>query len=531
MKLVFTLCFMCIMSANINRRRIKRGATKMEPSRFWSQIDEGDNKIVIPWSIEEGHPYKAALKLWMDILSKDLGCMKTMFIEREQLNSTIWKQGILFIHDQNNNCESYVGVVPGGAMRSDIDSPEQFGAHSTWQIISTNSDALYTNTVHHEVLHALGLRHEHSYPDRDDYLQFKNGNFDHNYKKYDADDWIGTEFPFEMQSVMIYTNNDKFTKKSGEPVAFKSPRLTTTDALQIQELYCKKNPKFEYKEHVMCASPDELGFNRPVFVDRICDGIKDCHDGSDENESMFQCRKHLGCCEAYYLWDETTGNPLTKFILQPNDGLEYKGYSIFGDQPESLYPFKLFGKTFAWVIGDDILLTDEDCPPVEPFWSSAMRKRVTLECAHQRLNKDHCSKSSCDINAHCISEIDSYSCECNYGFTGDGKFCSEIIEIDECHSREHDCSENALCIDQQYGYTCQCNEGFIDRDSARPGRKCESLTPSSDCCEKFGIWFDSYKIKFEFRIMKLVFTLCFLCIMPANINRRRIKRGATKMEV
>ena len=75
------------------------------------------------------------------------------------------------------------------------------------------------NTVHHEVLHALGLRHEHTYPDRDDYLQFKNVTYDHNFKKIDADDWMETEYPFEMQSVMIYLGSDTFTKKSGEPVA------------------------------------------------------------------------------------------------------------------------------------------------------------------------------------------------------------------------------------------------------------------------------------------------------------------------
>ena len=297
MKLIFTLCFLCIISANINRSRTKRGATKLKPSQFWSQIDHGDNKIVIPWSTEEDYPLKTLLKHWMERLSKDLGCIKTMYIEREQLNSTIWKQGIIFIYDPNKNSESYVGVYPGGTMgSSDIDSLEQFGAPSTWQIITTSNDPFlqYQSTVHHEVLHALGLRHEHTYPDRDDYLQFKNETLDHNYEKNDADDWIETEFPFEMQSVMIYVGSDKFTKKSGEPITFSSRRLTTTDALQIQELYCKKNPKFEYKEHVMCASPDELGFSRPVFVDRICDGIKDCHDGSDEDESIFQCRKPMG---------------------------------------------------------------------------------------------------------------------------------------------------------------------------------------------------------------------------------------------
>ena len=54
------------MSADINRHRTKRGASKIEPSRFWSQIDEGDNKIVIPWSITENHPLKSIFQPGME---------------------------------------------------------------------------------------------------------------------------------------------------------------------------------------------------------------------------------------------------------------------------------------------------------------------------------------------------------------------------------------------------------------------------------------------------------------------------------
>ena len=102
--------------------------------------------------------------------------------------------------------------------------------------------------------------------------------------------------------------------------------------------------------------------------------------------------------------------------------------------------------------------------------------------------KNFCSESSCDVNAHCINHLNFYKCECNYGFTGDGMSCSSIEEVDECHSRLHDCSKNALCFDQRYGYTCVCNNGFIDRDSARPGRRCESLVPSGGCCEEFAVF-------------------------------------------
>ena len=95
----------------------------------------------------------------MERMGKDLGCIKTVKIEREYLNSTIWKQGILFYWDQNaTSSRSYVGLLPGGIFQSDIDSLEQFGAHSTWQIIRTARNARYEAVLHHEVLHALGFR-------------------------------------------------------------------------------------------------------------------------------------------------------------------------------------------------------------------------------------------------------------------------------------------------------------------------------------------------------------------------------------
>ena len=333
--------------------------------RLWSQVDPADNKIVLPWSVTENHPFESKFEIYMKRMGKDLDCIKTVKIEREDLNSTIWKQGILFYWDQNaTSSRSYVGVQPGGIFQSDIDSLEQFGAHSTWQIIITARNARYEAVLHHEVLHALGLHHEHSRPDRDQYLQFGNHELDDNYQRLRETEWVETKYPFEMQSVMIYTNSGKFTKKNGEPVTTTSSRLTTTDALQVQNLYCMKQPDFELKEHVMCSTKDEFGFFRPVFVDRICDGIVDCHDGSDEDESRFACSKTLGCCEGYRLWDESDGK--RKLITQyetvgtdyeiiddepVNHRPHYKGYNPYTQQVESLFCKASKKGNDRWFIG------------------------------------------------------------------------------------------------------------------------------------------------------------------------------------
>ena len=143
-----------------------------------------------------------------------------------------------------------------------------------------------------------------------------------------------------------------------------------------------------------------------------------------------------------------------------------------------------------WMLGFKYAFSSENCPPVGSIWSKAFKDRpVKLECFHKRRAVNYCDESSCDINAHCINLLNNYKCQCNYGFTGDGKFCSPIIEINECATKQDDCSENAFCIDQRYGYTCECKKGFIDRNSARPGRTCESLKPSDGCCEKFQMFY------------------------------------------
>ena len=46
------------------------------------------------------------------------------------------------------------------------------------------------------------------------------------------------------------------------------------------------------------------------------------------------------------------------------------------------------------------------------------------------LDIDECISNTCDSNAKCIDTINSYTCECKEGFTGDGTSCTGNLMTD-----------------------------------------------------------------------------------------------------
>lgn len=195
------------------KRNIARG-TLEDNYRYneWTQIDEGDGKIVIAWSVMEDYPYENETTEFMDTISKDLGCMKTVKVQRSDLTSTEWTQGIMFLWETHTTggCWSALGQVDGftGDENSLISSLSETGAPKTWQVIAMAKSCGGSTeaTVHHEVLHALGVGHEHNRPDRDDYLNIylNNSRLANQYYKIEEADWLDTGYPFELDSVMTY---------------------------------------------------------------------------------------------------------------------------------------------------------------------------------------------------------------------------------------------------------------------------------------------------------------------------------------
>ena len=191
-------------------------------------------------------------------------------------------------------------------------------------------------TTEHEVMHALGIIHEHQRPDSDDYILLDRTSI----PKLPVESWLESGHSFELESVMNYGgtslpgylnyggNNvasirNQFLENGEFPTWPSNFKTTTTDILQVDHMYCRDRQNFQSKETFQCQTADRFGTKRPVFGDRLCDGNNDCADGSDEG-GINPCkpvggRTPDGCCATFmtgpdhdhqfpnlFVWDQST---------------------------------------------------------------------------------------------------------------------------------------------------------------------------------------------------------------------------------
>ena len=145
---------------------------------------------------------------------------------------------LTFRSREEDHCASYVGRT-GGV-----------------QVVELGSGCNYQSTILHEICHALGMWHEQSRPDRDEYVQVMQDNVKnhqlHNFLKRNIFEVDSQGAPYDYASVMHYSL-DSFAKedrldtlkvideeeyeKQGRPYVGYAPTLSKLDVTQLNRLY------------------------------------------------------------------------------------------------------------------------------------------------------------------------------------------------------------------------------------------------------------------------------------------------------
>lgn len=130
-----------------------------------------------------------------------------------------------FVHikvpGKGGGCNSYVGVTGKGKQELNLEQP---GCNTK-------------NVVIHELLHAAGLYHQHSRPDRDEYIIVFPTNIqagdEYNFRIVDN----GREHPtsFDFNSIMLYDSNTFSSNSSDMTKDTIRPKYSTTERLPDSE--------------------------------------------------------------------------------------------------------------------------------------------------------------------------------------------------------------------------------------------------------------------------------------------------------
>jgi len=253
-------------------------------------------RIVIPFFVDNSFASgRSEINRAMEHLEKVLGCFEFRNVESSAGSHKYPSGGIVF--KQNpvaQGCFSSIGVSPGYHI-ANLNVPQK------WQaiVMGNNCYGYDYGASQHEMLHALGVWHEQQRPDYDNYIDIDKNHPDYS-SQWDTlkiEKWYDVNSIYEPWSLMHYPlNGAPATLKNGNHT-FPAKRITTTDALQIQTMYCKnqpdKFPKWNNTKTAQCTKEDLSGVIRPVFGTYLCDGTNDCPDGEDEEDE--QCLEWKRC--------------------------------------------------------------------------------------------------------------------------------------------------------------------------------------------------------------------------------------------
>ena len=145
---------------------------------------------------------------------------------------------------QRTNQPNYIYFVP-----SPLDNPTNssyIGMQGGGQNITIYNRNI-AGVIAHEIMHSLGVYHEMSRSDRDDYITINWNNIDpkysYNFEQYSLGFDIGY---FDFNSIMMYSSPDflkdniegySFTRKNGQPIYGQRSYLSETDQQSLRFIY------------------------------------------------------------------------------------------------------------------------------------------------------------------------------------------------------------------------------------------------------------------------------------------------------
>ena len=180
------------------------------------------------------------------------------------------------------------------------------GAFQTNQPINLGSGCVYQMVIEHEFLHAMGMFHEQSRPDRDNYITIHWDNIIEQYwSQYQAmsdQDWQDQSSPYDGDSIMHYPANGfgngggwtMTDKVTGDPVQW--PRAQEMSAIDIEQLklmypeYCGATPATTTVNTSSSTAKTTTAATTTTGTQQYCDSVTCDTVGEDCQEpEFFKC--------------------------------------------------------------------------------------------------------------------------------------------------------------------------------------------------------------------------------------------------
>ncbi|KAG8193977.1 hypothetical protein JTE90_013672 [Oedothorax gibbosus] len=229
------------LTANpVHRPRMRRNAYRNE-SRLWP-------KAVVPYTIDEA--YSVREKAIIQKAMKDI--QTSSCIRFKKLSSE----------------KAFVEIVRGKGCRAVV------GYIGRRQKLTLGNGCIWVARVLHELLHVLGFFHEHTRPDRDEFVTIMEDNIKtaslNNFRKMSDTKVTTFGLPYDYRSVLHYHDREFAIDRSKKTIDTKgeetiaigeAERLSKMDILKLNKLYHCLKQKYPFNEEDEGSGMTELEDN------------------------------------------------------------------------------------------------------------------------------------------------------------------------------------------------------------------------------------------------------------------------------